>query len=165
MSGKLTYLERILHSLSRWLNWVAAGALAAMMLLVGVNVLLRLFGRPIWGSFEIVGFLGAVLISFALLYTTITQSHVAVDIVMSRLPQRAQAVIGRITTFLSFGVFVVIAWQSARFGMNLWQSGQVSSTLRLPLHPLLFGIAFAFAIASVVLLVDFINSMTQAVKK
>ena len=53
----MAYMERFIYGLARWLRWLGCIALLAMMLIVGFNVVLRLFGLPILGTYEFVGFL------------------------------------------------------------------------------------------------------------
>jgi len=62
---------KIITLLSRRLNWIAAGAIIVMMLLTTADVILRIFRHPIPGTYEIVGLLGAVVVSFSLAYTTV----------------------------------------------------------------------------------------------
>jgi len=70
-------------------NILACAAVIAMMLLSTADVVLRLFGKPIPGTYELVGFLGTVVVSFALAFTSIEKGHIAVEILVEKLPQRA----------------------------------------------------------------------------
>ena len=71
--------ERFVLYLTHTFNWIAAGAVIAMMLLTSADVILRLFRRPITGAYEIVGLLGAIVISFSLAYTSVEKGHIAVE--------------------------------------------------------------------------------------
>lgn len=161
----MTYFEKVIHCLSRWLNWVAAGAIVVMMLLVCLNIVTRLFWRPILGTFEVVGFLGAIVVAFALAYTSVVRGHVAVGIVVSRLPQRTQAIIDSITSFLGIGLFSLMTWQGAKYATRLWDVGEVSPTLEFSYFPIAYAIAACCAIAGLVLLLDFCKSLVQVVRK
>ena len=154
-------MEKKLGRLARWLSWLSAGALIAMMALVNANVLLRPFGKPIWGCYEIVGFLGTVVLSFALIHTTMTHGHMAVEIVLSRLPKGFRVVMGIINRALLIIMLILVSWQSARYGTKILQSGEISPTLKIPFYPFLYGIALAFAIASFVAVVDLIKSSME----
>jgi TRAP-type C4-dicarboxylate transport system permease small subunit len=164
--GKLmAYLERIAQWLSRWFNWVAASGLVAMMVLTSADVILRSFRRPIPGTFEIVGFLCVVVIAFAIGHTQILRGHISVEIVVLRLPQRAQGIIGSIMCLLGLGLFVLLAWQSLELARDLWLSGQVSPTEKIPFFPFVYGIALACVPICLVLLVEFLKSLAKAVRK
>ena len=45
---------------------LAGVAVIALMLLASGNVIMRMFGKPFSGTYELVGFLGALVIAFAL---------------------------------------------------------------------------------------------------
>jgi hypothetical protein len=47
-----------------------------MLLFTLTNVVMRAFGKPI-GDFEIISFLGAVVIGFAIPYTSLHKGHIA----------------------------------------------------------------------------------------
>jgi len=151
-------LEGGLEKLSIWLNRGAAGALIAMMFLVNANVFLRPFGRPIWGTFEIVGFLGTIVISFSLIQTTFSRGHMAVEIVISRLPLNVRLALGLINRLICLTILALVARQSAIYGIKVVLSGQVSATLKMPIYPFLYGIAFAFGLSAVIVLVDILKA-------
>ena len=165
MKRFLDAVDRRLETLSTWLNRGAGGALVAMMVLVNVNVFLRPLGKPIWGTFEIVGFLGTIVISFSLIQTTFSRGHMAVEIVLSRLPRQARSILGLINRLVCLLMLALVAWQSVDYGMKVVASGQVSSTLKMPFYPFLYGIAFAFGVAAVVVLVDILKAPLRVEEK
>jgi hypothetical protein len=55
----------------------------------------------------------------------------------------------------------MIAWQSAVYGIDLRQSGEVSLTLQMPLYPIVYGIAFGCGLLALVLLMDLIKSFKK----
>jgi len=155
----LRFVNRWLERIEAWLSWAAAGALIAMMGLVNANVFLRPAGMPIWGVFELVGFLGSLVISFSLIHPTLHGGHLSVELLVSRLPSQAQSVLGVLNRLIGLFVFGLIAWQTARYGYRIWATGQVSGTLKMPLAPILWGVAAAFGISALVLVVDLLNRL------
>jgi TRAP-type C4-dicarboxylate transport system permease small subunit len=112
---------------------------------------------PIWGLFEVGGFLGALVISFSLIHPTLYDEHLSVELVVSRLPKKAQVILALFKRLAGLCVFGLTAWQSARYGFRIWETGQVSGTLKMPLHPILWGIASAFGISALILVLDLIS--------
>ncbi|HRR69494.1 MAG TPA: TRAP transporter small permease, partial [Desulfomonilia bacterium] len=108
-------IERFVANLADKVNWVAAAAVAFMMLLITADVILRFFRSPIPGTYELVSFTGAVVISFALPYTSVQKGHIAVDFLMMRLPWIVRVVVNAINAFLSMILFIVISWQSIEY--------------------------------------------------
>jgi len=161
----MTLLRKIAEKLSYSFNWVAGAGLVAIMLLTCSDVILRFFGRPIPGTFEIVGFLGALVAAFAIAYTQVQHGHVAVDYLIPRMPHRQQKLMRGFIYLVSAGLFSLLAWQSFLYGMSLSLSGEVSPTEKIPLSPFVYGIALACVPMVLVLLTNFIKSIVQAVNE
>jgi TRAP-type C4-dicarboxylate transport system permease small subunit len=157
--------ERIGTGLAKRLYWVAGAAIVAMMLLTCADVILREFRRPIPGTYELVCFLGAMAVAFAMAHTSVERGHVAVSIVVQLLPQRIQALIDSITSSFGFIFFALIAWRSVLYASTLQHSGEVSLTLRLPFYPFVYGIGFAAAVVCLVLLTDMVKSLVKVFGK
>jgi len=153
----LRFVNRWLRRIEACLSWLAAGALIAMMALVNANVFLRPLGMPIWGVFEVVGFLGAFVIAFSLIHPTLHGGHLSVELLVTRLPRDAQQVLAVVNLLVGLFVMGLVAWQTARYGLRIWETGQVSATLKMPLYPVLWGISLAFGISAFVLVVDLLN--------
>ena len=60
------------------LGMVAGVAVLLMVVLACANIVGRVFGCPIEGSYEVMGFLGAIAAAFALGSSQIAKGHVAV---------------------------------------------------------------------------------------
>ena len=148
--------------MARRLGIVAAVAIFSMMALTCADVILRLFRMPIPGTYEIVSFMGAVAVSFAIAHTSVEKGHVAVSLVVQLLPKRAQAVIESILAALGIILFALIAWQSVLYGLDCQSSGEVSLTLQLPFYPIIYGVALGAGVVCLVLLVDFLNAIASA---
>jgi TRAP-type C4-dicarboxylate transport system permease small subunit len=154
-------LEKISHAMANSLYRVAGSAIVAMMLLTCTDVVLRYFRKPIPGTYELVCFLGAVAVAFAMAHTSVEKGHVAVTFVVSLLPQRIQGLIESITTSFGLIFFVLIAWQSATYANDLRLSGEVSLTLELPFYPFVYGISFSAAIVCLILLSNLFNNLLK----
>lgn len=147
-----TVLESAGNRLSKVLFAVAGAAIVAMMLLTCADIVLRLFRMPIPGTYELVSFLSAVCVAFAMAHTSVQKGHIAVSVLVQLLPERLQALVDSLTTGLSIALFGLIAWQSFRYAGSLRQAGEVSMTLQLPFYPFVYGIALSAVAVCLVLL-------------
>ncbi len=147
--------------LAQRLDLIAAMAIVAMMALTCADVVLRMFRRPIPGTYEIVSFLGAVAVSFAMAHTSAERAHVAVSVVVRLFPKKVQGVIESVISIFGIVLFGLIAWQSILYGINCQRTGEVSLTLQLPFYPVIYGVALGAAVVCLVLLVDFINAIAK----
>jgi TRAP-type C4-dicarboxylate transport system permease small subunit len=145
----------------RWLDMVSAAAIVAMMALTCADVVLRWFRRPIKGTYELVSFLGAIAVSFAVAHTLAQKGHVAVNLLVRLLPNRVQGVIESIIALLSGVLFAVIGWQCWRYGLGSQMAGEVSLTLQLPLYPVIYGVAIGIGAVCLVCLVDLANAIAK----
>jgi len=145
---------RSIQWLSALLNYIAGWALVGMTGLTCADVVLRAFRRPILGTYEIVGFLGAVVISFALAETTLKRGHVAVEALVKHLPLRVQGVIYFVTHLLSILLFALIAYECWIYAGDLKASGEVSLTLKIPFYPIMYGIACSAIVVCLIMLGD-----------
>ncbi|MBN2124588.1 MAG: TRAP transporter small permease [Deltaproteobacteria bacterium] len=139
------------------LNYIAGWCLLGMTALTCADVVLRIFRMPIIGTYELVGFLGAAVAAFAMAHTTLKRGHVAVEVLVLRLPPTTQKAIYFITHILSIFLFVLLAYESMRFGNDLRVNNEVSLTLQIPFFPILYGIAFSAVVVCIVLLVDILQ--------
>jgi TRAP-type C4-dicarboxylate transport system permease small subunit len=154
-------LIRLTSRSSKILNWVAGWSLVGMMFLTCADIILRLFRRPILGTYEIVGFLGAIVAGFALAQTTIERGHVAVQVVVTRFSPQIQKIIYLITHVLSIFLFALLAWECVQYGNDFRASGEVSLTLRMPFYPVVYGVAFSAVVVCLVLFVDILQVVTK----
>jgi TRAP-type C4-dicarboxylate transport system permease small subunit len=161
----MSRFERVIQSLSRVLNWVGAGVIVIMMALTVANILVRPIYRSILGVPELVSYSFVAVVCFGLAYTAITRSHVSVELLVSRFPQRAQAVIDIITCLLSIGVFSIIAWRSALYGWEQWLIGEYAPILEFPLMPFRFILVVGCAVLCLVLLLNLLKSLATVVRK
>lgn len=150
----MDWIERAGTMAARVLFWIAGAAIVLMMLLTCADVILRLFRMPIPGTYELVCYLGALGVAFAMAHTSVEKGHVAVSVIVRRFSRRAQGVIGVITTLLSLAFFVFVSWQSWSYAEQLRASGEVSLTLQLPFHPFVYGVAVAAGAVCLVLLAE-----------
>ena len=133
------FLNRI-HRLSRFSNVIAGISLIFIMLLTVADVILRYFQRPIMGTYELVSFLGAVVIGCSLPHTSWMRKHIFVDFLILKFSKRLRNIFNIATRCLVIFLLVWIGWNLIRYGMDLQKSGEVSTTLRLPFYPVTFGI-------------------------
>ncbi|HJX13780.1 MAG TPA: TRAP transporter small permease [Dehalococcoidales bacterium] len=156
--------ERIVQLISRYADWIARAGVVAMMLLAAGNILLRIFGHPIAGTFDYISFMGATLVAFALAYCAVNRGHIQVELLMDRLPGRVQGIIGILTGILGAGIFILVTWRSMVYANNMRVAGETTMTALLPYYPYIYAIAFGSALLCLVVIVDLMKSVARAVK-
>jgi TRAP-type C4-dicarboxylate transport system permease small subunit len=158
----------IFESIVRWVSKVcdkiAQAGLFAMLLLATSNILLRKFGKPIYGAYDYVCFISTIVVAFSIAHCAVQRGHTQVELVVARFSRRAQGIVDSITGLLSLGIFFLITWQSISFGNDMRRAGELSMTSLEPFYPYIYAIAFGCALLCLVILVNVMNSVVKAVK-
>lgn len=141
----------IIHTLSQFMYSIAGVALAGIMFLTVADVILRAFKFPIVGTYEIVSLLGAVVIGFAIPQTSLEKGHVLMDFLTEKLPLGGKQFFHFLARVLAIIIFLIIAWNLWKIGIDLKQAGQVSLTLKIPEFPIAFGVSICCFIECLVL--------------
>ena len=166
LSKAADLLSRIIRPASEALHSVGVIVLGLMMLLTAGDVALRyLFNWPIMGSFDLTVYMMAIVVAFGLAYCAVMKGHVRVEMLVSRLPQRAQVIIDSITCLVGLGLFSLITWQCFVNMKLLFASELTSSVLLIPVFPFAGVVGVGSACLTLVLLTDFIDSLSQAVRR
>ncbi len=119
------------------------------------NMLLRPFGHPIQGSFELMGFGAAAVAALGLANSQERKVHICVDILFSRFSPGIKHFLASLGNLLCSIFFGMAAWRISELALRLWRSGEVSETLRIPFYPFTGIVALGFWALSFTLLIDF----------
>lgn len=160
----MSRLSKAITRISAGFNTVSGTAIVVMMLLTCADVVLRLMRHPIPGAYEMVGFMGTVIISFSLASTSLSKGHIAVELIMERLPKRLQSGVEAFSSLIGAALFGLVSWQSLIYAADMRQSGEVSVTLTMPIHPFIYGLAAGSALLVLVLIHDGLRAALRAVK-
>lgn len=144
----------IIERLSRWMQAIACIALSFIMLLTVADVVLRLFGHPIVGTFEMVGFGGAIVIGFAIPITSWLRGHIFVDFFCQKFPKAVQNILNGLTRLTGIALFFLIGWNLFGMAFELYKSGEVSLTRQIPFYPIAYGLGVCCFIECLVLICD-----------
>jgi TRAP-type C4-dicarboxylate transport system permease small subunit len=148
----MDFLGDTLRRLVQVLAFVAGGSLLAMVLVTSVDVILRKFGHPLPGAYDMVKIAAALTIACGLPYTTAIKGHVAVEYFFHKLGRRGRVVADTVIRLLIMALFSLLAWQLVRYGARLRESGEVSMTLQLSVFWVPYVMAFSCAVVVLVTL-------------
>lgn len=156
---------KAINALSRIMNVAASIVLAAIMLLTVADVFMRYFLRsPILGTTELTENMMVCLTFFGLAWCAAQQSHLRVDLVMSRFSPRIQALVDGITTLAGLVMVALVAWRSVIEALAVQELNIVSSLLRIPAFPFYYVIAVGSALLALVMVTQVIQQIEKAVR-
>jgi TRAP-type C4-dicarboxylate transport system permease small subunit len=155
------YLEKISTLLNRLLLLVGGIALAGMVFLTCANIFLRAIWEPVKGTYELMGFFGAIVTAFALGYTQMKRGHVGIDLVVNRFSPRTRKILNGINYFICMIFFALAGWEIAKWATTLWKTGEITETLRIIYFPFTYGLSLGCGVLSLVLLTDLLKLFAQ----
>lgn len=164
-------LDRMVYGISRVFNIIGVTILMMMMFLIAVDVCLRyIFNAPIEGAYESVEFMMAVVFCYGIAYTQRHKGHVAVNLVITRLSDRNQAIMSSMVSLISFAVFALMTWQSFLKAGEVMHAGETSiggigPFGQIAVFPFMYITSAACVAFCLELLVDFFVSITKSIKR
>ena len=153
----MVVLEKISRILNRVFIWIAGLCLAAMILMTCANIFLRIVWVPLKGTYELMGYFGALVTAFALGYTQMKKAHIAVDVLVTLFNPKAQLILQGINCLICTIFFSIAGWQIAQYATTLWKTGEVTETLLIAYYPFAYGVAGGCLLLALVMLVEFLK--------
>ncbi len=147
---------RCIHHITMFSAWISSGIVLIIILLVVANVIGRyVFRNPVRGTVEMVELLTVALVFFILAYTEHKKGHVTVEVVVSRLPRRVQAVLGYIAGVFAVVFVAVICWQGVLLVLSrIFPLIETSQTLSIPIFPFLICLVLGSFVFTLELLIS-----------
>jgi len=126
---------------SNVMSVIAGFILLIMMTVTFLDIVMRFFGKPIVGAYELVAFMGVAVAAFALPRASLLKTHVYVDLVIDKLPRSAQKTLRVLTRITVFFMFSFAAWYFVLMAKNFIATKTVTMALRVPFYPVVFALA------------------------
>lgn len=162
MAGRMYYaLLRIVVMAMAALSGLAV---IAMMGITVTDIVLRRCGTGLRGAYDLVCIASALAIAFALPYTTAVKGHVAVEFFFQKLNRPGRVIVDSVCRVLVIALIGVLAWQCVKYGHGLRQTGQVSSTLQLPMFWVAYVIGGALTVTILVKIHNLLHPGREMIK-
>jgi len=144
-------LEALSRRLSAWMEIIAGVALIGVMLLIGSDIVGRIFDHPIPGAYEIVSFAGGLIIGLAVPATSRAKGHVSTDLVLGKLSGGPKIFLIVMTRLIGIVIFLLAGYSMIMMGLRLKASGEVTAVLALPFYHVAYAVGGAFLIQALIL--------------
>lgn len=153
----MKYIIKFNGYLNRFLAFFSGISVLILTCIAAGNMLLRIIYVPINGSYELIGFFGAVAVGFALGYTQIRKDHIIVTIFTNYYPKKIGPFLDGINYMINTFFFSLVAWQTFKWGIKIQKTGELSETLKIVFHPFIYCLAIGFVALSFTLFIDFLK--------
>ena len=154
-------LHRVILRVAKVMDLLGGVVLTLMMLVTVMDVILRFFGKPITGTYELVFLGGAVVIACAIPMTSWEGAHVNVDLVLEKLSGRTRKATLIFTRICGMAFFFLLGWNLFAQGVELYQKHEVSLTLHVPYYPVAYILGICAFVEFLVLLSGLVTAIHE----
>lgn len=155
--------ERGIKRVAEIFNDIAGWAVAAAMVLVVINVILRtVFKSPLLGAYEFTGFITAVIVGFSLAFCLVLDAHISIDFITQKFSKKVQNIIGLVTNSMMFFMMGTFTYFLFKYATKLLKSNSVSPTTQFPFYIVVYVVAVCFIVLCLVLLIKVKNHIKEA---
>ncbi len=158
-------IDKALLFVSEKMKVVGAVFLFGMALLTCVDVVGRLFKYPIFGSIELVSFMGVIAIAMSLPFCHQAEGHIGVELFVRKFPRRVRDIVKICTELVSFALFAIVSWRMFEYALKAKASGELSMNLQLPEYGIIFLLACCFVIFTLVIVNNILKTISKMRKK
>ena len=157
-------MKRVIVAAARLLSHVAAIALLAMVLINVVDVGMRsAFNQPIFGTFEMVELLLAVVAFLVIPEAFLREGHIIVELIDTVVPPRAVDGLKAFGMTATVVYLALLVWAMIPPAVDLVRFHEVTFSLQIPkiaeYAPVLLGMACALIAALVMFVRDVRNAL------
>jgi TRAP-type C4-dicarboxylate transport system permease small subunit len=149
--------QELVSKLSRFLAVIAGITLVFVMLLTVLDVILRYFGYPITGVYDLVALGGAIIIGFTMPLAAEKRIHVYMEMALQAHSRTGKQILHLLTRLIVFGISFIVAWNLFRLGIDFRHTGEVSLTIKIVYYPIAIGLGGCFFIQMLVLVVHILQ--------
>jgi TRAP-type C4-dicarboxylate transport system permease small subunit len=154
--------QKFVSVLSKFMGVIAGTTLIFVMLLTVLDVILRYFGYPIIGVYDLVALGGGIIIGFSMPLAAERKVHVFMEMAVQGHSRIGKLVLNLATRLIVFGISFLVAWNLIRLGLGFRQTGEVSLTIQIVYYPIAIGLGVCFFIQMLVLLVEILQNLSGA---
>ena len=137
-------IEKSIEQISNFFNALALVALTAMLAVVSLDIAgSKLFSTPLPGAMDIVSLLGVLVIGFSVPQSYRMGRHIKVDFITMLMPASVRKYLQCLTHVLCFVFFGFIVWRMFIYAHYVWEYGEKSMTIKIPLYPFVYALTVA----------------------
>lgn len=154
-----------MNKLTKIFDWVGGIAMILAVAAMVINILLRIFGLSLTGTYDIVCYTALLFASASIPICVLERAHITVDVLTMRLPAVPYRVLEIIAGIVNIISYVILAYAGYTLAFTKLLSGEASDTLKIPVGPMrLFWAACVTVviILSIIQLIQTVRSKPQS---
>jgi len=158
-------IKKFIHGANGLMLMIAMLLTILMVFITVADVLGRLFFTQIAGVFELTRLALGVIVFTSLGWSQINKVHIAINILVSRIPYFWQNLIDVFNYALASITFSLAFWQMLKYAERLANVKQVTAVLGVPMHPWILISALGVLFFVFVLIWDTIVALNKLFRR
>ncbi len=138
--------------------WLSTLGVTVMTLLIVLDIILRLFGVPLLGTYEIIEIVMSIVVFASFAYTQTEKGHIHVTMFLVLMPTKMRFICYSLTSFVSTFLVGAITYAAFTYAGKLIEKGTSSGVLGIPFYPFYYLESLAMAIFTIIMLIDAIKT-------
>lgn len=161
----MNIFEKLIKGTTNFTTNIGALFLVAVMLLICINVMYRIFARVIPGQYELVEIMIVVVAGFAICDTEIHRGQTSVDMVTMRLPRKSKMWLENGCNLIALVFWALVARETIRLTMDKAAKGEHTDLLQIPIIPTRVIWVVALILVCVIIIHNILNNFKELGRK
>ena len=159
-------MHKLIERVSGYLTVVAAASLLFLMLITFFDVVGRFFFHaPLTFSVELTELGMGILVAYGLAITTLNRGHISIDLLSNTFPNLHRLVLARIAALATVVFLALITWRLLISAGNFKSDGLATQILYLPVYPIVYLMAAAALVATLIAVAQLLSPSPQGKSK
>jgi TRAP-type C4-dicarboxylate transport system permease small subunit len=142
-------------------TWVGITCLTAVMLIITGNVIWRIFGKVIPGTYDLVETITVLVAAFAIVRCEFEKKYTTVDMLTTLMKKRAQTWLEQVCQVISFAYWVMISYATLLVTIDKAKVGEHTDLLKVSIIPFRSVWCFALVLIAALVVYNFYKNVKE----
>jgi len=142
-------------------TWFGICALTAVMIIITGNVIWRIFGKVIPGTYDLVETITVLVAAFAIVKCEMEKKHTTVDMLTLHLKKKVQIRLEQFCQIISFGFWATICYATILVTIDKAKIGEQTDLLKISIIPFRAIWCYALALIAALVIYNFYKNFRE----
>ncbi len=153
--------DKIMKWISDFGLFIGVLAIISVMLIITGNVVWRIFGRVIPGTYDLVETITVLVAAFAIVKCEIEKKYTTVDMLTTHLKKRTQLWLEQLCHVISFVFWGTICYATIMVTIDKAKIGEHTDLLKISIIPFRSVWSFALALIAAIVVYNFYRNIRE----
>jgi TRAP-type C4-dicarboxylate transport system permease small subunit len=158
---RMNVLDKIMEKTVDYSTYIGTLALAAVMMIIVANVILRVFGGIIAGTYDLVETITVLVASFALTNCEMAKKHTNVDMLIVLMKDKPRIWLEQFCNLISLAYWITIAYATIRVTIDKAAIGESTDLLKVSIIPFRGIWSFALVLMAVLVIYNIYRNFRE----